>query len=784
MGEPSSIGRYEIRGLIGRGGMGVVYLGWDPVIGREVAVKCLDLKEFSDVQAKEIRERFRREAIAAGRLNHPYITTVFDVGEQEGEAFIAMELVKGSSLDIVLSKGTLLKLNDVARIISDISDALDHAHDQGIVHRDIKPGNILLPDTGGVKITDFGIARIEDSKMTREGAMLGSPSYMSPEQVLGKQVDRRSDVFSLGVILYIMLTGEKPFPGDSLATLSYKIVQEEPVPPSEKVGGLDSSVDDIISRALAKDPDLRFQRAGELAAAMKTTADRLGEFRGAETLVTNNSTAESTLPTVTVLPIDEDGKLSRLFKKVVTRIALVVFILAVFVGIVYVAREKISERWGKEDLSGAVATVSQPVDDYRPFTIVPRVYVLWRDAQAALSQGDKKQARHLLTELTLLAPEDAEAHLALGRLLNEEGDSRDALKSYRRALQLDPALRGDAEMINTLVSMLGTGRNNDASGILAELIGAPAEKSLLEAAAGENAAKSREALKTVVRIWQLKLEKDPGDVETRLDVARALYRLKRFPEAVEQYSAAIKKRPESASDAEIILNATELLDTRHHRVAATLLVESIGPPALETLRRVGRDRSQKMRKNAKVVLKAILEAQKDAEPENFAAPMELAFIYDEEGNIDAAVSYVGIALDRNGSLDKDPKVMTLLIKALERNDADEAKELIVSKMGKMAVKPLIPAMAGDNRDLRWNAAEILEKLGEGNRIDNIALWAKDLVDPETRCGEKKEAAKNIAAAKNEKAVNILEKALNDRNVRRCGLNTFKKYLEDARDGDN
>ena len=227
--DPNSktFGRYEILEELGRGGMGVVYRARDPHINRIVAIKSVPLVGLPPDVQNEYRERFAREAEAAGRLSHPGIVTIFDVGEdsETRSPYIVMEFVKGQSLE-----SAQLSAFDAVRVVQEIADALDTAHSQGIVHRDLKPSNILLTDDGRSKIADFGIARLDLSELTTTGQVLGTPAFMSPEQLRGEPVDGRSDLFSLGVILYTLLTGHRPFQGNSVYTVSYKVVHHEPVP--------------------------------------------------------------------------------------------------------------------------------------------------------------------------------------------------------------------------------------------------------------------------------------------------------------------------------------------------------------------------------------------------------------------------------------------------------------------------------------------------------------------------------------------------------------------------
>lgn len=266
-GEQLMLGRYQLEKELGKGAMGVVYLGKDPKIGRMVAIKTLALsQEFEANQLQDVKQRFFREAETAGRLSHPNIVSIFDVGEEHDLAYIAMEFVKGSDLTEHIKPNTLLPVPDVLRLIADAADALDYAHSNNVVHRDIKPANMMLLDGGQViKLMDFGIARIADSGKTKTGLVLGTPSYMSPEQLSGKKVDGRSDLFSLGVTLYQMLSGSLPFAADSMATLMFKIANE--AHPSLLIvrPDLPPELAAIINKALQKNYQLRYQRGNEFS---------------------------------------------------------------------------------------------------------------------------------------------------------------------------------------------------------------------------------------------------------------------------------------------------------------------------------------------------------------------------------------------------------------------------------------------------------------------------------------------------------------------------------------
>ena len=294
MNTLQKIGRYEIIEELGRGAMGAVYRAKDPAMDRIVALKTIISAALASDEDGEFRERFFREARAAGALTHPGIVPVFDVGEHEGQPFLVMEYVDGRTLAKVYDRGERLNLDRMCEIGQKIAEALGYAHQRGVVHRDIKPANILLTsrEAYGIerpKIADFGIAKLTESEMTMTGKMLGTPAFMPPEQFTGAQVDGRADIFSLGVVLYWLATGEQPFPGGSLSTVLYKVVHTEPIPPRKLNPALPARFESIIQKCMEKDPSARYQTGEELA-------HELSELRTSKT-ATNTSIATTRVMT-------------------------------------------------------------------------------------------------------------------------------------------------------------------------------------------------------------------------------------------------------------------------------------------------------------------------------------------------------------------------------------------------------------------------------------------------------------------------------------------------------
>ena len=296
------IGRYKIEGELGRGSMGIALRALDPAIGRTVVIKTIRLAELGDPEErKRLRDRLFHEARSAGTLSHPGIVTVYDVAEEDELAYIAMEFVNGPTLDQLLSSEQPLEPATVFRVLRETAAALDYAHKRGIVHRDIKPANIMIHEDGAVKITDFGVAKIPASQLaTQAGTVLGTPSYLSPEQALGKPVDGRSDQFSLAVVAFEMLAGEKPFASDEMAALVYKIAHEEPAPLHALNTSLGWPVEVVLKKALEKGPAARYRTCTEFASALEAAC---GACRGWAPIPRGHS---QNLPTIAVeVPVQQ-----------------------------------------------------------------------------------------------------------------------------------------------------------------------------------------------------------------------------------------------------------------------------------------------------------------------------------------------------------------------------------------------------------------------------------------------------------------------------------------------
>jgi serine/threonine-protein kinase len=274
-----TVGRYRILEQIGKGTMGLVYKALDPTINRLVAIKVIRFSdEFDEEAIQEIKMRFLREAEIAGKLSHPSIVTVHDMGEDQDLTYMAMEYVEGKDLSHYCNKDNPLPVPRILDIVASVAEALEHAHRANVIHRDIKPANIMLLEPGGIKVMDFGIAKAISSSKTKTGVILGTPNYMSPEQIMGHKIDARTDIFSLGVLLFHLLTGDLPFHGKNLSNLLFQITQAKHRPVRSYNLKIPKACEQIISKALSKDPKARFQSAGEMARYLRILLGKIEEI--------------------------------------------------------------------------------------------------------------------------------------------------------------------------------------------------------------------------------------------------------------------------------------------------------------------------------------------------------------------------------------------------------------------------------------------------------------------------------------------------------------------------
>jgi serine/threonine protein kinase len=305
------IGRYEVLEELGRGSMGVVYRARDPQIGRIVAIKVIHTANASQQEIERFKQRFQREAQAAGRMSHPGIVTIHDIAEDEtGQPYLVMEYIEGAPLDfLMVPPAPRPSLTEILDIAIQVAQALDYAHRNGVIHRDIKPANILVTPDGRAKIADFGIAKLAGLDLTQEGHSVGTPSFMSPEQFRGSGVDARSDIFSFGAVLYWMSTGEKPFTGESVTEVSFKVAFDAPAPAQQRNAALPAGLDVVLTRCLAKQPEQRYSSCGELAADLE--ALKAGRPLSARLLPVAAPgvipTVERTMPVPLSAPIASEG---------------------------------------------------------------------------------------------------------------------------------------------------------------------------------------------------------------------------------------------------------------------------------------------------------------------------------------------------------------------------------------------------------------------------------------------------------------------------------------------
>src|SRR5579871_2012489 len=410
-------GRYEVLSELGRGAMGVVYKARDPQIDRLVAVKTVSLHAHDAEAEQEFRMRFRNEAQAAGRLHHPGIVSVFDVGEDpdSGDPYIVLEYVSGEPLNRLLSRQRKLPVERALQLAEEVARALDYAHEQGVTHRDIKPGNIMVTEEGHAKIADFGIAKLNLAHFTIPGKLLGTPAYMAPEQLSGEGADGRSDLFSLGVILYAMVTGHSPFQGNSATTVCFKVANREPIAASALDMTLPPQLDAVSQRAMAKDPGERYQCGAELAEDLRvlqqhykpgSTTTSLQAAAPAGTRSVNGRTARS-VPAgpVAGLPLIEKLVGYILYKAPVRNLILsaATIVLLVIIG----AQSKLLVISPKVGLNSASAVLNAPpsateaTSDSANHTAQPATASPAAAAPAALPAKTRSQKAHPVKQIVV-----------------------------------------------------------------------------------------------------------------------------------------------------------------------------------------------------------------------------------------------------------------------------------------------------------------------------------------------------------------------------------------------
>jgi len=432
---PQKIGRYEVLEIMGEGGMGVVYKARDPNIGRLVALKVMKPSLAADKDTAEMfRERFEREANAAGVLQHPNIVSVYDADEDDGAPFIAMEYVEGRALEDVLEeKGGPLP-DQAASIVAQVARGLAFAHENGVIHRDIKPGNIIITDDGTAKVMDFGIARTKGSDLTRTGTVLGSPNYMSPEQITGQDVDYRSDIFSIGVVLYQLLTGEKPFLGENQTSISYRVVRIDPVKPSKINPVIDPLYDHVTAKALAKRPDDRYQSALDLADDLEGIAEGRGlkEEPPESTRIVEGGGGTKVLGVP--LPRDEAMPGREFLESSLIKV-----------------KNQASALLEKKEAKPAIAAAALII------LIIALVMIFTGDddpyakIEKYIKSGKHEKAAAALIGLTEKNPNDHRAFYLLGAESAASGDFNAAVRAYSSALALNPEYKKDASPVEKLL---------------------------------------------------------------------------------------------------------------------------------------------------------------------------------------------------------------------------------------------------------------------------------------------------------------------------------------------
>jgi tRNA A-37 threonylcarbamoyl transferase component Bud32/tetratricopeptide (TPR) repeat protein len=449
----TKIGKYTILGEVGRGAMGIVYKATDPYIGRTVAVKTIRFDTLGQGPERDMaQKRFMREAHSAGNLSHPNIVTIYDVGEDGDLSYIAMEYIDGCSLEELISSRKKLSLEETVSLVEQVANALDTAHRKGVVHRDIKPANILIDQEGKPHLVDFGIARLATSTMTQTNMIMGTPYYMSPEQIAGKKVDNRSDIFALGGVLYEMLTGQKPFPGESITTVIYKIMNENPLPVRNFQKNLPEGLEPILQKALAKDPAARYQSCREMVNDIKKNIN----LAPAATLVREPVPVAVPVPAAAPAKRPVSGRPLFFVLGGILGVAVIIVVVLLLTG---KSGPPVNQGGGPAGPLGPVPPVVQTdrfvaaqtlwregkrEEARAVFALIPDSDLKYFEAQFCVAEILREENR--LPEaaaeyqrLTTLKADDPRPYLRLAQIADQQNEAENALAYYKKYLTLSPA---------------------------------------------------------------------------------------------------------------------------------------------------------------------------------------------------------------------------------------------------------------------------------------------------------------------------------------------------------
>ena len=602
--KPIKIGKYEVVGLLGKGGMGVVYKANDPLLGRSVAIKMMTTLDYVD--NPDLLQRFYREAQSTGNLHHRNIVTVYELGDHEGSPYLVMEYLEGETLDAVIQSNRSLPLLDQINFILEVCDGLTYAHQRGVVHRDIKPGNIMVLKDSGVKIVDFGIAHIGNRTVTRTGQLLGSLPYMSPEQISGKQVDARTDIFSLGVVFHQLLTSHLPFEGETPAATLLKIMHERPRPVADYDPSFPSEIDEIILRALAKDREERYSSAQDLAFDLVQIRSRLQDevveerLNEAERLLSQEELVKARDKLSEVLKIDRHNtravELSRATQQRIQQQEVGAQVRQL--------RTQAEEAYQKEQFVLALDLIQKAMSLHTTDPDLHRLRSSVQDAktkserlqqsvsraEAAFEHGDLDSAMHAIEEALSVAPDDVHAK-SLHRMIQRDWDQR---AQRRQALDLIEEARKEFTSRNFTLAMEVLRK--------AEAIDpdTPQLRSLIETVqAAREQEKRRKALEAIKKDIEANLDRDEfHEAHSRAESAlqdfpedRGLQKLKDLAHKQRVFAERKQFIEEQVSQARKLLEAgragevLEVLQSARDKVGSDTQLDSLMSVVRETLER-------------------------------------------------------------------------------------------------------------------------------------------------------------------------------------------------------